>query len=60
MNSKKEKNIPGGMHLRQKRYLNNIVEQEHRFIKKPRPSTQGFKCVNTATSILSLDLQYKI
>jgi transposase, IS6 family len=30
---KKEKSIPDGMQLRQQKYLNNIVEQDHRFIK---------------------------
>lgn len=31
---KKEKSIPDGMQLRQQKYLNNIVEQDHCFIKK--------------------------
>ena len=31
---KKEKSIPNGMRLRQQKYLNNIVEQDHRFIKR--------------------------
>ncbi len=31
---KKEKSIPDGIRLRQQKYLNNIVEQDHRFIKK--------------------------
>ncbi|KFM95678.1 integrase core domain protein [Bacillus clarus] len=50
---KKEKSIPNGMRLRQQKYLNNIVEQDHRFIKKRIRSTLGFKCFDTATSILS-------
>ncbi|MGG1179731.1 IS6-like element ISBwe2 family transposase, partial [Bacillus mycoides] len=50
---KKEKSIPGGMLLRQQKYLNNIVEQDHRFIKKRIRSMLGFKCFDTATSILS-------
>ncbi|PEV94955.1 IS6 family transposase, partial [Bacillus cereus] len=50
---KKEKSIPGGMRLRQQKYLNNIVEQDHRFIKKRIRSMLGFKCFDTATSILS-------
>jgi transposase-like protein len=29
---KKEKSIPNGMRFRQQKYLNNIVEQDHRFI----------------------------
>ncbi|KZE06699.1 Mobile element protein [Bacillus mycoides] len=31
---KEEKYMPEGIKLRQVRYLNNIVEQDHRFIKK--------------------------
>ncbi|WP_340781501.1 IS6 family transposase [Bacillus mycoides] len=50
---KKEKSIPGGMRLRQQKYLNNIVEQDHHFIKKRIRSILGFKCFDTATSILS-------
>ncbi len=50
---KKEKSIPGGMRLRQQKYLNNIVEQDHRFIKKRIRSMLGFKYCDTATSILS-------
>ncbi|PFK17447.1 IS6 family transposase, partial [Bacillus cereus] len=50
---KKEKSIPDGMQLRQQKYLNNIVEQDHRFIKKRIHSMLGFKCFDTATSILS-------
>ncbi|GAA3332495.1 hypothetical protein GCM10020331_092860 [Ectobacillus funiculus] len=30
----KEKNMPSGMQLRQKKYLNNIVEQDHRFYQE--------------------------
>jgi transposase-like protein len=50
---KKEQSIPDGMQLRQQKYLNNIVEQDHRFIKKRIRSMLGFKCFDTATSILS-------
>ncbi|MBM6647142.1 IS6 family transposase [Bacillus sp. RIT 809] len=50
---KKEKSIPGGMRLRQQKYLNNIVEQDHRFLKKRIQSMLGFKCFDTVTSILS-------
>ncbi|OHX30673.1 Integrase catalytic region [Bacillus mycoides] len=49
---KKEKSIPDGMQLRQQKYLNNIVEQDHRFIKKRVRSMLGFKSFKTATSIL--------
>jgi transposase-like protein len=41
---KKEKSIPDGMQLRQQKYLNNIVEQDHRFIKKRVRSMLGLKC----------------
>ncbi|MED1116026.1 IS6 family transposase [Bacillus paramycoides] len=50
---KKEKNIPNGMRLRQQKYLNNIVEQDHRFIKKRIRSMLGRKSFDTAISILS-------
>ncbi|PGR95009.1 IS6 family transposase [Bacillus pseudomycoides] len=50
---KEEKHMPEGMQLRQQKYLNNIVEQDHRFIKKRIRSMLGFKCFDTATSILS-------
>ncbi|MED1270772.1 IS6 family transposase, partial [Bacillus mycoides] len=42
-----------GIQLRQVRYLNNIVEQDHRFIKKRVCSMLGFKSFKTVTSILS-------
>ena len=41
------------MQIRQVKYLNNIVEQDHRFIKKRVRSMLGFKSFRTATSILS-------
>ncbi|MGG0646066.1 DDE-type integrase/transposase/recombinase [Bacillus mycoides] len=47
-----EKHMPKGIQLRQVRYLNNIVEQDHRFIKKRVRSMLGFKSFKTATSIL--------
>ncbi|GAE42703.1 putative transposase [Bacillus mycoides NBRC 101238 = DSM 11821] len=50
---KKEKSIPNGMRLRQQKYLNNIVEQDHRFIKKRIYSMLGLKSFDTATYILS-------
>ena len=31
---KKEKKMPLGIQIRQIKYLNNIIEQDHRFIKK--------------------------
>lgn len=50
---KKEKSIPDGMQLRQQKYLNNIVEKDHRFIKKRVHSMLGLKSLRTATLILS-------
>jgi putative transposase len=38
---------------RQVKYLNNIVEQDHRFIKKIVNPTKGFKSFNYATATLS-------
>ncbi|WP_243356807.1 IS6 family transposase [Bacillus litorisediminis] len=50
---KEEKSMPEGIQIKQVRYLNNIVEQDHRFIKKRVRSMLGFKSYETATSILS-------
>ena len=50
---KKEKKMPVGIQIRQVKYLNNIVEQDHRFIKKKVRSMLGLKSFRTATSILS-------
>ncbi|MGF9846641.1 IS6 family transposase [Priestia megaterium] len=50
---KKEKKIPVGIQIRQVKYLNNIVEQDHRFIKKRVRSMLGLKSFRTAKSILS-------
>jgi len=38
--------------VRQIKYLNNIVEQDHRFIKKITKPTKGFKSFNTARATL--------
>jgi IS6 family transposase len=48
-----EKSIPDGMQLRQQKYLNNIVEQDHHFIKKRIRSMLRLKSFDTAISILS-------
>ncbi len=39
--------------MRQIQYLNNIVEQDHRFIKKRVRSMLGFKSFQTAKKILT-------
>ena len=49
---KKEKSIPDGMQIRQQKYLNNIVEQDHRFIKKRVRSMLGLKTFRTANQII--------
>ncbi|EEM07979.1 IS6 family transposase [Bacillus pseudomycoides] len=50
---KEEKKMPEGIQIRQVKYLNNIVEQDHRFIKRRVLPMLGFKSFDTATSILS-------
>ena len=50
---KEEGRIPTGIPIRQIKYLNNIVEQDHRFIKKRIRPMLGFKSFETATTILS-------
>ena len=50
---KEEKSMPEGIQIRQVKYLNNIVEQDHRFIKKRVRSMLGLKSFRTATYILS-------
>jgi len=50
---KEEKQVPKDIQIRQIKYLNNIVEQDHRFIKKRVRPMLGFKSIETAASILS-------
>jgi len=50
---KKEKKMPVGIQIRQIKYLNNTVEQDHHFIKKRVHSMLGLKSFRTASSILS-------
>ncbi len=49
----KEKKMPVGIQIRQIKYLNNIVAQNHRFIKKRVCPMLGLKSFLTAKSILS-------
>ena len=49
---KKEKSIPDGMQLIQQKDLNNIVEQDHRFIKKRVRSMLVLKTFRTAKQII--------
>ena len=50
---KQEKKIPEGIQIRQVKYLNNMVEQDHRFIKKRVRTMLGFKSFRTAKAIIS-------
>ena len=50
---KDEKRIPHGMPLRVKKYLNNIIEQDHRFIKKRIRNILGLKSLRTATKMIA-------
>ncbi|MCM3771409.1 IS6 family transposase [Priestia aryabhattai] len=50
---KEEKQMPEGIQLRQVQYLNNIVEQDHRFIKKRIRPMLGLKSLRTAKQIIA-------
>ncbi len=50
---KEEKQMPEGIQLRQVQYLNNIVEQDHRFIKKRIRPMLGLKPLRTAKQIIA-------
>src|SRR3954469_5143597 len=50
--SQQEKVLPLDCKLRRVKYLNNIIEQDHRFIKKKVRASQGFKSFHTAERTL--------
>ncbi|MGG0391165.1 IS6 family transposase [Priestia megaterium] len=50
---KEEKQMPQGIQLRQVQYLNNIIEQDHRFIKKRIRPMLGLKSLRTAKQIIA-------
>src|SRR5947208_7786029 len=50
--SQKEKILPHDCKLRRVKYLNNIIEQDHRFIKKKVRASQCFKRFHTAERTL--------
>jgi transposase-like protein len=50
--SQKEKVLPNDCKLRRVKYLNNIIEQDHRFIKKKVRASQCFKRFHTAERTL--------
>jgi len=43
-----EKALPPSIELRQKKYLNNVIEQDHRFVQRLIKPGMGFKSFNTA------------
>ena len=49
---KKEKVLPQSTKLRQNKYLNNMIEQDHRFIKRRINVGLGFKTFHTAQRTL--------
>lgn len=51
--SQKAGDLSAGIKLRQMKYLNNIVEQNHRFIKKRVRYMLGFQSFHTATKTLA-------
>ncbi len=50
--SQDEKILPKDCALRRIKYLNNVIEQDHRFIKKKVRATQCFKSFHTAERTL--------
>ena len=50
--SQAEKIVPKDCKLRRVKYLNNIIEQDHRFIKKKMRASQCFKRFHTAERTL--------
>ena len=49
---KADEQLPEATELRQVKYLNNIVEQDHRFIKRLAKPGMGFGSFNTARRTL--------
>jgi len=50
---KAERIIPKSTKFRQKKYLNNVVEQSHRFIKRLIKKNQWFQYFNTAKNTIA-------
>ena len=50
---KREGVLPKKMEIRPVKYLNNIVEQDHRFIKKVTKPCLGFQSIQTAAKTIS-------
>jgi len=47
-----DQTLPSDCHLRRVKYLNNIIEQDHRFIKKEVRASQCFKSFHAAERTL--------
>jgi transposase-like protein len=45
--------MPVGIQVRKVKYLNNVIEQDHRFIKKRVRSMLGLKSFHSAKSVIS-------
>jgi IS6 family transposase len=45
---KRKGTLPSGCELRPVKYLNNLVEQDHRFIKRRTNPAMGFRSFDTA------------
>jgi transposase-like protein len=52
MFNKEERIVPKDCQLRRVKYLNNVIEQDHRFIKKKVRASQCFKSFHTAKRTL--------
>jgi IS6 family transposase len=50
--SQEEKILPKDCTLRRVKYLNNVIEQDHRFVKKKVRASQCFKSFHTAERTL--------
>jgi IS6 family transposase len=50
--SQDERIVPKDCRLRRVKYLNNVIEQDHRFVKKKAQASQCFKSFNTAERTL--------
>src|SRR5436305_14635716 len=50
--SQEDRIVPKDCKLRRVKYLNNVIEQDHRFIKKKVRASQCFKRFNTAERTL--------
>ena len=53
--------LPEGTHVRSSKYLNNVIEQDHRNIKSRTNVMRGFKPFRSAaTTISGIELMHRI